>query len=201
MSVLFFRRSRPWDSVTYWSLDLEMGGLDPRRDSILAVGIVPIKGGTIRLGEGFRSLVRPASGYRLDPETVQAHQLVWDEVQSAPPLRQVLPEIDRRISGGAMLVHYQGIDVPFLKRAFKMLGVRWPEPRVIDTARLLKRIGRLTQPDLPPDMQPLNLAKARQAYGLPEYPEHDPLMDAVATAELFLILRKTLGAQTLRDVS
>jgi DNA polymerase-3 subunit epsilon len=199
--VLLFRRSRPWDAVTYWSLDLEMGGLDPRRDSILAVGIVPIKGGTIRLGEGFRSLVRPAGDYRLDPDTVQAHQLVWDEVQAAPPLREVLPEIDRRISGGALLVHHQGIDLPFLKRAFKAMGVRWPEPRVIDTARLLRRIGRLTRPDVPDELQPLSLARARQAYGLPEYPEHDPLMDAVATAELFLMLRKALGAVTLRDVS
>ena len=199
--MLLFRRSRPWDAVTYWSLDLEMGGLDPRRDSILAVGIVPIKGGTIRLGEGFRSLVRPAGGYRLDPDTVQAHQLVWDEVQAAPPLREVLPEIDRRISGGALLVHHQGIDLPFLKRAFKAMGVRWPEPRVIDTARLLRRIGRLTRPDVPDELQPLSLARARQAYGLPEYPEHDPLMDAVATAELFLMLRKALGAVTLRDVS
>lgn len=187
--------------MTYWSLDLEMGGLDPRRDSILAVGIVPIKGGTIRIGEGFRSLVRPARDYFLDPASVQAHQLVWDEVQSAPPLRQVLPEIDRRISGGALLVHHQGIDLPFLKRAFRKLGVRWPEPRVIDTARLLKRIGRVARPDVPQDGQALNLGKARRAYGLPDYPEHDPLMDAVATAELFLILRKTLGAETLRDVS
>jgi DNA polymerase-3 subunit epsilon len=199
--VLLFRRSRPWDAVTYWSLDLEMGGLDPRRDSILAVGIVPIKGGTIRLGEGFRSLVRPAGDYRLDPDTVQAHQLVWDEVQAAPPLREVLPEIDRRIGGGALLVHHQGIDLPFLKRAFQAMGVRWPEPRVIDTARLLRRIGRLTRPDVPDELQPLSLARARQAYGLPEYPEHDPLMDAVATAELFLMLRKAIGAVTLRDVS
>ena len=35
-----FWRSPPWDSLVYWSLDLETGGLDPRKDAILAVGMV-----------------------------------------------------------------------------------------------------------------------------------------------------------------
>jgi DNA polymerase-3 subunit epsilon len=34
--------SPPWDSVTYWALDLETGGLDPRADPILSVGIAEL---------------------------------------------------------------------------------------------------------------------------------------------------------------
>ena len=51
--------SPPWDAVTYWALDLETGGLDPRSDPILSVGMVPIRAGGIRLGEAWSSLVRP----------------------------------------------------------------------------------------------------------------------------------------------
>ena len=51
--------SPAWDAVVYWALDLETGGLDPRADPILAVGLVPVREGTIRLGEAFRSLVCP----------------------------------------------------------------------------------------------------------------------------------------------
>ena len=43
--------SPPWDSVVYWALDLETGGLDPRRDPVLAVGMLPIREGTLRLGD------------------------------------------------------------------------------------------------------------------------------------------------------
>ncbi|HYQ80643.1 MAG TPA: 3'-5' exonuclease, partial [Anaeromyxobacteraceae bacterium] len=38
-------RSPAWDSVVYWALDLETGGLDPRTDPILAVGMVPLRQG------------------------------------------------------------------------------------------------------------------------------------------------------------
>ncbi len=196
---MLFRRRRPWDSFTYWALDLETGGLDRKDDPILAVGMVPIRGGTIRLGESFRTLVRPRRG-RIDPESVQAHQLLWDEVQAAPPLERVLPEVDRRIGSGVLLVHHEGIDVTFLKRDYRAVGLRWPEPRVVDTARLLLRIGRAARPDLTDDQQTLNLSRARAAYGLPEYQAHDPLADAIATAELFLVLRAVLGARNVRDL-
>jgi DNA polymerase-3 subunit epsilon len=196
---VLFRPRRPWDSFTYWALDLETGGLDRGRDPILAVGMVPIRGGTVRLGEAFRTLVQPGPG-RIDPASVVAHQLVREEVEHAPPLERVLPEVDRRIGAGILLVHHAGIDVPFLKRDFRAVGLRWPEPRVVDTARLLRRIGRATHPDLPDDQHPLQLARAREAYGLPEYQAHDALADAVATAELFLVLRAVLGARTVRDL-
>jgi DNA polymerase-3 subunit epsilon len=46
----------------------------------------------------------------------------------------------------------------------------------------------------------VNLAGARRNHGLPDYQAHDALTDAVATAELFLVLRKVLGARTVRDL-
>jgi len=197
---VFFLRSPPWESVTYWALDLEMGGLDARKDPILAVGMVPVRAGVVRLGEAYRTLVRPGEGGTIDPESVRAHQLLWGEVRQAPEGSEVLPEIARRLDDAVLLVHHKAIDVSFLRRDFKAAGLRWPSPRVVDTARLLVKIGKMAQPDLPYDMQPLNLSRARRAYGLPEYQAHDALTDAVAIAELFLVLRKVLGARTLRDL-
>ncbi len=197
---MWFLRSPDWDSLDYWALDLEMGGLNPRKDPILAVGMVPLREGTIRLGEAYRTLVRPAEGGAIDPESVRAHQLLWGEVQAAPSPLEVLPEIARRLRDAVLIVHHKAIDVAFLQRDFRAAGLRWPSPRVVDTARLLVKIGKMAQPDLPYDMQPLNLSRARRAYGLPEYQAHDALTDAVATAELFLVLRRVLGARTLRDL-
>lgn len=195
-----FLRSPRWESVTYWALDLEMGGLDARRDPILAVGMVPIREGTVRLGEAYRTLVRPPEGARIDPDSVRAHQLLRAEVQGAPPIAEVVPEIARRMRGAVLLVHHRQVDVPFLRRAFRAGGQRWPAPTVVDTAKLLVRIGSTAAPGVPDDAVPLQLGRARAEYGLPAYPAHDPLTDAVATAELFLVLRKVLGARTLRDL-
>jgi len=196
-----FRRSPHWESVVYWALDLETGGLDPRTDPILAVGMVPIRRGVIRLGEAYRTLVRPEDGRPIDPRSVRAHQLVWGEVREAPPLAEVLRKIDRRMQEGPLLVHQKRIEVGFLSQAFRRHGLRWRRPRIVDTVDLLVRAARMADPHTTRDRIRLNLATARRRYGLPHYQAHDALTDAVATAELFLVLRHTMGARTLRDLS
>jgi DNA polymerase-3 subunit epsilon len=192
-----------WDSVVYWALDLETGGLNPRSDAILAVGLVPLREGRIRLGEAYCTLVRPEDGTDIDPDSVRAHQLVWGEVRGAPPLEEVLPEIDRRLREGVVLVHHRALDIAFLRRAYRRAGKRWPAPRVVDTVDLLLRVAeraRLRTPDLPSQVPTLNLSRVRREYGLPDYQAHDALTDALAAAELFLVLRKRLRAKTLRDL-
>ncbi len=196
-------RSRPWEEVTYWALDLETGGLDARRDSILSVGMVPVREGTIRVGEAYRSLVRPHSDL-ISHESVRAHQLVPGELHGAPALADVLAEVDRRLEEGVLLVHQAAIDVPFLKRAHASTALRWPRPRVVDTVDLLVRAAkkaRFIDPAAPDRLPELNLTAARRKLGLPEYAAHDALTDAIAAAELFLVLRRSLGARTLRDLS
>jgi DNA polymerase-3 subunit epsilon len=197
---VFFRSPR-WDQVTYWAVDLETGGLDAKSDPILAVGMVPVRAGTIRLGERYHTLVRPPDGSTISPLSVRAHQLVWGEVQEAPTLADVLPEVATRLSEGPLLVHHRAIDVSFLRRDFKRVGLDWPKPRVVDTVDLLIRIARLRRPELSEEMLALNLSRARAEFHLPEYQAHDALTDAVATAELFLVLRNVLGARTLRELS
>jgi DNA polymerase-3 subunit epsilon len=198
-----FFSSPAWDTVVYWSLDIETGGLDPRRDPIIAIGMVPIRATVIRLGEAWQTLVRPEDGREIRPESVRAHQLVRDEVRSAPPLPVALAEVDRRLREGALLVHHQSIDVGFLTLAFKRHGLRWPEPPVVDTAELLLKLSRrqrFTNPDQPYDPPSTNLTEARRRHGLPDYQAHDALTDAIATAELFLSLRQALNARTLRQL-
>jgi DNA polymerase-3 subunit epsilon len=97
-------------------------------------------------------------------------------------------------------VHHRSIDVAFLRRDFRRLGRHWPSPWVVDTANLLRRVSHFSRPDLGSDLVTVNLAGARRNHGLPDYQAHDALTDAVATAELFLVLRKVLGARTVRDL-
>jgi DNA polymerase III subunit epsilon len=196
--------SPAWDSVVYWALDLETGGLDPRKDPLLAVGMLPVREGWVRLGEAYCTLVRPEDGAAIDPESIRAHQLVWGEVMEAPPLAEVLPEIDRRLRGAVLLVHHHALDVAFLRRAYRRAGMRWPRPRVVDTVDLLIRRANRVQrgtPELPPQVPVLNLSRARRERGLPDYQAHDALTDALATAELFLVLRRELGARRLRELT
>jgi len=193
--------SPPWDSVVYWALDLETGGLDVRRDPILAVGMVPLRQGVIRLGEAYATLVRPPRAEAISPASIQAHQLVWGEVREAPHVFEVLKAIDGRLREGVLLVHESRIDVGFLKKAYAGCGLRWPSPPVVDTVDLLMKVGRMAHFTNPSAAEPtLNLAAARAELGLPAYPAHDALTDAISAAELFLVLRRKLGAKKLREL-
>lgn len=198
-----FWPSPPWDEVTYWALDLETGGLDPKRDPILAVGMLPVREGTIRLGEAFQTLVRPPPDGAISVESVRAHQLVPGDVRDAPPLEDVLRQIDERLGDGVLLVHMAAMDVSFLRRAHANLGRRWRKPPVVDTVDLLVRVAkraRLIDPAAQDRLPNVNLSAARRRLGLPEYAAHDALTDAIATAELFLVLRRILAARTLREL-
>jgi DNA polymerase III subunit epsilon len=195
-------RSPPWESVVYWALDLETGGLDPKADPILALGMVPVRGGVVRLGESYQTLVRPPGASSIRERSIQAHQLLWGEVREAPRVAEVLGEIDGRLREGALLVHQASIDVAFLRRAYRSSGLPWPKPPVVDTVHLLvkaARKARFLNPEVA-ELPSLNLSVARRDAGLPEYQAHDALTDAVATAELFLVLRRKVGARTLRDL-
>jgi len=199
---LFFASPR-WEEVTYWSVDLETGGLDATSAALLSVGMVPVRAGTIRLGEAFQSLVRPRPEDDFSHDSMRAHQLVPSDVNEAPALEVVLREVDRRLEGGVLVVHQASLDVTFLRRAHAATGLRWPRPRVVDTVDLIVRASHRSHfiDPSPAPLEPLlNLAAARRHYGLPDYGSHDALTDAVATAELFLVLRRTLGARRLREL-
>jgi DNA polymerase-3 subunit epsilon len=191
-----------WDLPVYWALDLETGGLDARHDPILSVGMVPIRGGVIRLGESFSTLIRPDPGRPIRPESVRAHQLLAGDLRKSPPLHAVLMEVDRRLEGGVLLVHNRGIDLPFLKDGHARTNLPWKRPRVVDTVDLIVRAAtrrRFIRPG-GEEMPSLNLSEARRVHGLPDYQAHDALTDAVSTAELFLVLRQVIGAKRLRDL-
>lgn len=189
--------SAPWTEVDFWTLDLETSGLDARRDEILSIGMVPIRGGAIRWGERFSTLVQPVWPGAALGEGLGVHHLLPGEVAGGLALGAALEQVFLRLAEGILLVHFAALDVEFLRRAAAACGREWPRPRVVDTVRLLEQIARFEYPKPASDS---NLGAARARYGLPPADEHDALADALATAELFLVLRHRLRAETVREL-
>jgi DNA polymerase III subunit epsilon len=186
---MLFRRT-PWDAPVVWALDLETSGLSPARDEILSVGMVPIRSGTIRYGERWSTLVHPGDLARLSSAGIEAHHILPAELATAPPLAAVLPEIDRRLREGVLLLHHAPLDLGFLRRAYRAAHLPWPRPRVVDTLDLAVAHEHRRQRFHPHPMPPATgLSAARSALGLPPHDAHHALADALATAELFLALR------------
>lgn len=193
----------PWRQVPFTVLDLETSGLDARRDVILAVGLVDVDGGRIRMETAWRTLVAPPPGHVVGVPSIRIHGLLPQDLAEAPTLARVLPVLARRLRGRVMAVHVEQVDRPFLDRAFREAwGVGLWVP-VVDTARLALWFD--DQPLLggrgPLDRQ-LRLSDVAAAFGVPVGREHDALEDALACAQVLLALatrlesmgRGTLGA-------
>lgn len=189
-------RRDDWRSRTLWVLDLETGGLDPRTDPILSVGMVPIRDGVVQLSGAFHSLVRADSP--MSESSLMVHQIRPGELSDAPELSAVMAEVADRLTAGVLIVHQRRVDVPFLEQAFRGTGLQMPVVAVIDTVELLLRYAR-RHGHLTPERThfPTGLGEARERFGLPPHRAHEALSDAVATAELFLVLAHRLGAGRL----
>lgn len=195
-------RSPPWREVEYWSLDLETSGLDPRTDDILSVGMVPVRGGSILWGERYYSLVRTSASHRPSIEAMRIHHILPEEADRAPELPEVVDAVLGRLEGAAVIVHYGKLDLGFLKLAARRLERTWRRPEVVDTVRLLGRMTHLRRRLEPyAEAFPADLAKARRELGLPVHRHHHALYDALATAELMIVLADRLGATRLRHLT
>lgn len=183
-----------WRELTLWALDLETGGLDPRADTILSIGMVPLHGGAIRLGESLHTLVRPHTPPGESSLTI--HHILPRDLERAPPVAAVLPGLETRLTGNVLIVHQQSVDVPFLRHAFRQHGRELPPFLVVDTVQLLLRYAH-RHGHLTPERTefPTGLSDARARFGLPAHRAHEALSDAVATAELFLVLAHRLRAR------
>lgn len=171
-------------AIRWVVVDLETTGLDAARDQILSIGLVEIHEMAIPLESAWHALVRPD---RAIPEaSAVIHGITDDKASAGVSLAEVLPHLLGRLSGAVMVAHHAALERAFLGAACRRLyGAAFMAP-VADTETLARRTRvRRHQPIREGD---LRLFRLREAHGLPRYPAHDALSDALATAELFLAM-------------
>jgi DNA polymerase III subunit epsilon len=189
--------------VDFLAVDVETTGLNPRRHHVLAVGWVPLTAGQVVLAGAHEVVVRPPSGVGVG-DSATVHGLTDDTLASAPTLTDVLPALLAALHGRVLLAHHTPIELGFLERAARAAyGARLPLTAV-DTLALQHRFVVGPHEEVPPGQ--LRLDAARRHFGLPRYPAHRALTDAIATAELLLAQIAELGHRlgrepTLADLS
>lgn len=196
----------PWRDAPYSVIDVETTGLNPRRDALLAVGMVDIDEGRIRMDRRWYTLVRPPDDAPVNPEAIRVHGLLPQDVEHAPPLDEVIPAVLQRLTGRVLVVHVADVDIGFLRQAMRRLYGVEPRGPAIDTARLalhFQRHQRLIEGSGSEQEPALQLRALAESAGLPVYPEHNAFNDALTTAQLFLAqvsMFEAHGMPRLRDL-
>jgi DNA polymerase III subunit epsilon len=178
---------QPWRAARWCALDLELTGLDPRTDGIIAIGAVPIEDGRVILGESIYTLVRTTK--RSEHGAILAHKLRVEDLAQAPVLDDAIDQILDVLAGRVPVFHAAWIERNFLSPVFAQRRLRLPaaaDTEVLGRMWLRQRDG-VAPPGLP-------LAKLAQELGQePEVPHH-ALGDALTTARAFIALASHLDA-------
>jgi DNA polymerase-3 subunit epsilon len=175
----------PWREARWCALDLEMTGLDPRHEEIIAVGAVPIDDGRIVLGGGMYTLVR--STRRSQHGAVLVHKLRVPDLADAPPLEVAMDEVLEALTGRVPVFHTAAIERSFLDRQFGRRRVRLPE--AADTEALGRAWLRHRDGVAP---EGISLGRLAGVLGQPAETPHHALGDALTTAQAFIALASLL---------
>ena len=177
----------PVSDVPLLALDIETTGLDPASSGIVSIGLVPMNTQQVFSSKARQWLLKPR--FELSDTSVTLHRITHSDIANAPDLEAVLPELLPYMAGKVIVLHYRGIERPFLYAAIKArlgLGLYFP---VIDTMALEARLHRQRGRSLWHKLRrkkpvSIRLADSRLRYNLPPYRPHHAVTDALACAEL-----------------
>lgn len=189
----------PWRRAEFAAIDLELTGLDPARDEIVSFATVTVAEGRIRLADAIHRLVRPER--MPDAETIRIHGLRRADLESAPPLHEVLDGLLETIAGRVLVAHVAAVERTFLGAALATRGLTLRNP-VLDTAALGGALASARHRARPlhrrllrrPRPLPRSLGELARALGLPVHRPHHADGDALTTAQVFLALATLLEA-------
>jgi DNA polymerase-3 subunit epsilon len=178
------------------SIDCETTGLNRRKDDIVAVAAIKIRGRRILASERIEIVVRPQT--RMNPEAIKTHRLREADVAGGRAIAEALPELLRFIGGRPLVGYYLDFDVAMLdKHVRRLIGVALPNPRIEVSALYY----RLKYGDAPPGVQvDLSFSNLIADLDLPMLDRHDAYSDALMTAMIFLALSERMrrGARIAR---
>ncbi len=195
-----YARSRPprgrtaWRAGSYCAVDLELSGLDPKRDEIVSFGAVPIEDGRVQIGAAVQGRARPRGS--LGEASIRIHGLRAADLAHAPRLEVAIDTLLGVMAGRIPVVHVAAIERGFLRPALRPLGLRLRKP-MIDTSVLglvwlHERDGHAPRR--------ISLGELAGELGLPAHSPHDALGDALTTAQTFIALASHLGARSPETV-
>ena len=180
---------QPLRTAEFLAVDTETNGLSGDACELTEIGAVLVGGG--ELHDRWEALVpvrAPLSrGIQRFTGITQAM------VDEAPPAEATLPELAAAMRGRVLVAHSAGFDRRVLRQAFERAGLAWPDPPVLCTVALARRLHPLARQR--------RLAALAESLGIDVGVTHRALADAETCGRVFCALfpRLCANAATVAD--
>jgi DNA polymerase-3 subunit epsilon len=179
------------------AVDCETTGLDRKKDEIITIAAVKIRGGRILTSERFVKLARPESDMAAD--AIKVHHLRQVDVEGGQRLYNIWPEFLHFVGSRPLVGYFLEFDVAMIDRnVLRFIGIEMPNP-LIEVSELYYE---LKYGDAPPGTRcDLTFRAIMKDLGLPPLAQHDAFNDALMTAMMFVALRdmKQRGVKIARE--
>lgn len=181
----------PWDlplaEAPLAFVDLEMTGLDAKKDRVVEVCIERVRGGALE--DRLSTLVRPEGG---EVGNVHIHGLDDQVLAHAPAFAAIASRVAAILDGAVLVAHGASWDVAFLEAEMARAGRSdFRLPFYIDTLHLSRRTFALAKH---------SLDALAAHFGLDRSRAHRADADVTALREVFARCVMTLEPTTPRDV-
>jgi DNA polymerase III subunit epsilon len=172
----------PLLTAEFLAVDTETNGLAREACELTEVGCVLVGGG--ELHDRWSSLVGVSQplGRGIQRFTGISQAMV----DAAPPPERVLPELAALMRGRVLVAHSARFDARVLRQAFDRAALTWPDPPVLCTVALARRMAPL--------QRRRGLAALADALGIDVEGVHRALPDAETCARVFCALFSRLCA-------
>lgn len=167
------------------SLDCETTGLNPKKDEILSIGAVIIKGNRVLMRDTFNIYVKPSKSINI--ESIKVHHLREIDLKNAIEPDDAIFKLLEFIGSRPIVGYYIDFDISIISRYTKnLIGIKLPNDKFevssiyYDSKKSKDNYGFI---DLKFDTIIKNL-------NIPTLGKHDALNDAIMTAMIFLKLKK-----------
>jgi DNA polymerase-3 subunit epsilon len=173
----------PLSTAEFLAVDTETNGRMGDTCEITEIGAVLVGGG--ELHDRWETLV--ATRAPLSRGIQRFTGITQEMVDAAPPAEATLPDLAAQLDGRVLVAHSAAFDVRVLRQAFGRAGLAWPDPPVLCTVALARRLHPLARQR--------KLAPLAASLGIEVETTHRALADAETCARVFCALFARLCAQ------
>lgn len=174
--------------ISFLVIDMELTGLNPRKDHIVSIGWVPVRKQEIVLAEARHYLINSPISVG---QSAAFHGVHDRQLSQGLELAEVLTELLVQYAGYVLVAHHSKLEHTFLRITCQRLFGKSPRFRFVDTMQI--EWNRLLQQGKSVRHDSLQLSACLNRHKLPVSAQHHALEDAYSCALLFLSQLKQSG--------
>ena len=170
----------------YVCFDCETTGLNPKKDDIVSIGAVIIKGNTIVSSKKFVKFVKPKT--KLQAEAIKIHHIRVCDLEDAEDINVVVEEFLNFIGNRTLVGYFLEFDIAMINKYIKpKLGITLPN-KTLEVSGIYYdyKIERIPQGNVD-----LRFNTIMRELDIPSLGKHDAYNDAIMTSMIFIKLRNT----------